>query len=174
MLLAALALASTLPAQYINQVIKSPRISTEAVLGRKLLKIDYGSPSVRGREVMGKLVPYGKVWAIGANKAATFSTEVDIIFEGLQVPQGTYTLFSVPSEKSWEIIVNKRLDLWCKTPYGSEVQASEVGRVRVQTNKLSVPVEQLYISFVKSGNGVVLRIEWEKTRADVNISANTK
>src|SRR3954466_10854876 len=64
----------------------------------KTTHIDYSRPSVKGRQIYGGLVPYGKVWRTGANEATTFVTDSDLTINGTAVPKGSYTIFTVPAE----------------------------------------------------------------------------
>jgi len=132
----------------------------------KKIKIDYGRPSVKGRKIYGGLVPYGEVWRTGANEATTFVTEKDIVVGGTKVPAGSYTLFSLPTESGWQLIINKQTGQW-GTNYE---QGQDLARIDMKKESLSAPVEQFTISFEPaSGNATVLRLDWENTRASVPI-----
>src|SRR4051794_30089328 len=90
----------------------SPPAKAEATLSGKKITIDYSAPSKRDRVIMGGLVPYGQVWRTGANAATTLTTEADLMIGSLHVPKGTYTLYSIPGEKEWTLIVNKQNGQW--------------------------------------------------------------
>src|SRR5215210_2048879 len=90
----------------------SPPAKAEATVKGKKVTIDYSAPSRRGRAIMGELVPYGKVWRTGANAATTLTTESDVMIGAIHVPAGTYTLFTIPGEKEWTLIVNKQTGQW--------------------------------------------------------------
>jgi hypothetical protein len=164
MLLVAITVAA---ASSIAQEIQSPRRSSEYILNGKRIRVDYGSPSARGREIMGKLVPYNKLWTTGANKATTITIEGNIIIGGTLIPKGTYTLLTIPSEGVWKLILNKRLGMWCHTPYNSDIEKDEIARIDMMKEALDTPVNTLRIYFNESDFGVVLKIEWEKTSAQV-------
>src|SRR5262249_34411586 len=74
----------------------SPPAHTETMIGGKKVSIDYSAPSMRGRKIMGELVPFGQVWRTGANSATTLKTETDLLIGGQKVPAGTYTIYSLP------------------------------------------------------------------------------
>jgi hypothetical protein len=132
----------------------------------KKITIDYSRPSVKGRKIYGELVPYGKVWRTGANEATTFVTEKDIDVGGTRVPAGSYTLFSLPTESGWQLIINKQTGQW-GTVYD---QAQDLARINMKKESLSGPVEQFTVSFEpSSGSATVLRLDWENTRASVPI-----
>jgi len=146
-------------------VQESPRKAAELVLAGKKISVDYGAPSVRGRKIMGGLVPYGQVWRLGANEATGFKTEANLVIGGLNVPAGSYTLFAVPAATGWKLIINKKTGQW-GIPYTYE--STELGRVNMRVTKLSAPVEQMVIKLDKVGTGGALKLEWENTRASIN------
>ncbi len=144
----------------------SPPGTAEITLAGKKVKIDYGRPSMRGRKIFGELVPFGEVWRTGANEATHFSTEADLEIGGARVPAGKYTLYTLPAESGWKLIINKQTGQW-----GTEYdQAQDLARVDMKTELIEIPIEQFTISFLpKGGDGATLRLDWEKTRAQVEI-----
>lgn len=124
--------------------------------------VDYGRPSMRGRKIMGGLVPYGRVWRTGANAATTLVTDVDLNLGGTRVPRGTYTLYTIPTARGWTLIVNRQTGQW-----GTEYSPSrDFARIPMQVAALRQPVEQFTISLERQNAGAGnLAIEWEKTRA---------
>ncbi|MFV8323571.1 DUF2911 domain-containing protein [Flavobacterium sp. LB3P21] len=91
-------------------------ISTKEVVTGKIngatITINYGSPSVKGREIWGKLVPFNQVWRAGANDATTFETDKEVTIEGSKLPAGKYSFFVIPNEKECVIIFNKEAKQW--------------------------------------------------------------
>ena len=147
----------------------SPAESASCDLGGgKTIKTDYSSPRMKGRKIYGGLVPYGKVWRTGADEATTFVTSADVVFGGKTVPAGSYTIFTVPDADKWTLIINKKTGEW-GIPY--KYESDELARVEMKVSKLPSPVENFTIAYDKSGSGCRLRIEWETTRASVDISA---
>ena len=147
----------------------SPAASASCDLGGgKTIKTDYSSPRMKGRKIFGDLVPYGKVWRTGANEATTFVTSSDVAVGGKSVPAGSYTLFTVPGADKWTLIINKKTGEW-GIPYTYE--SDELARIDMKVSKVSSPVENFTINYEKGGKGCALRIEWETTRASVDISA---
>ena len=140
----------------------SPPAKAEATLGGKKVTIDYSAPSKRNRKIMGGLVPYGEVWRTGANAATTLITETDLMIGDLHVPKGTYTIYSIPGEKEWTLIVNKQTGQW-GTSYDA---AQDLGRVKMKVTPVKDTVETFVI-----GLGKELTLTWENTRASVPISA---
>lgn len=148
----------------------SPRGSAETTINGKKVSVDYGRPYMKGRKIYGELVPYGQVWRTGANKATHLTTETDLVIGGLTVPAGTYTLFTVPSESGWKLIINKHTGQW-GIPYKPEYEKEELGRVDMKVSKTAAPVEQFTISFVPMKGGATMKMDWENTSASVDLKA---
>jgi hypothetical protein len=165
-----LVFATLSPAQ--NKEDKSKRPSppgtAEVTLKGKTVTIDYSRPSMKGRKIMGELVPYGKVWRTGANEATTLTTPVDLNMGGTKVPAGKYTLWTLPSAGDWKLIINKQTGQW-GTNYDEK---QDFVRIDMQKKELSAPVEQFTISFDKKGeDGAELVLQWEETSVSVPIKA---
>jgi hypothetical protein len=137
-------------------------MSTSVNIAGKKLQVDYGAPSMRGRKVMGGLVPYGEVWCAGANDATTLITEADLDIAGLKVPKGSYTLWTIPTRTEWTLIVNKQTGQW-HTQYD---QRRDLGRVKINVKSLPAPVERFRIELAAAtGNSATLSLMWETTEA---------
>jgi len=146
----------------------SPRETASVELKSGAIKISYGAPSVRGRKIMGDLVPYGKPWRTGANEATSFATNTALKIGSTTVPAGTYTLYSLPGAADWQLIINKQTGQW-GTEYN---QPQDLARIPMKVTKLAAPQEQMLITFEKtSGNSTELHIKWENTDASVAITA---
>jgi len=146
----------------------SPPASAECKLpDGKMIKTDYSSPRMKGRKIYGDLVPFGQVWRTGANEATTFVTDANVSVGGKSIPAGSYTLFTVPNQDKWTLIVNKKNAEW-GIPY--KYEADELARVDMKVSKLPSPMENFTISYAPSGNGCTLELDWETTRATVGIS----
>jgi Protein of unknown function (DUF2911) len=147
----------------------SPAASASCDLGSgKTIKTDYSSPRAKGRKIYGDLVPFGKVWRTGANEATTFVTSADVNVGGKTVPAGSYTIFTIPNAAKWTLIINKKTGEW-GIPY--KYESDELARVEMKVSKLPSPVENFTISYDQKGNACTLDIDWENTRATVDISA---
>jgi len=145
----------------------SPAASASCDLGGgKTIKTDYSSPRMKGRKIYGDLVPSGQVWRTGANDATTFVTSSDVVVGGKDVPAGSYTLFTIPNADKWTLIINKKTGEW-GIPY--KYESDELARVDMKVSKLPAPVEDFTIAYDKSGDSCTLRIDWETTRASVDI-----
>ena len=148
-----------------QQPLLSPRDSVEISFNGKKISVNYGRPSMRGRKIMGGLVPYDKVWRTGANEATAFVTEADLVIEGVAVPKGSYTLYTLPSDKQWKLIINKQTGQW-GTVYN---QDRDLTRIPMRKRTLREPVEKFTILLEKNSNSAgALRLVWEKTSLLVN------
>src|SRR5450631_3381360 len=85
----------------------SPPASASVVVAGKKISVEYYSPSMHGRKIMGALVPFGEVWCTGANYATKITTESDLQIGALKLPKGAYSIWTVPNEKEWTLIINK-------------------------------------------------------------------
>jgi hypothetical protein len=167
-LLATAALASVaLLARQDKSSRPSPPAKAECKLADgKTITIDYSSPRAKGRKIFGSLVPYGQVWRAGANEATTFVTSSDITVGGKAVPAGKYTIFTVPAEDKWTLVISKKTGEWGTAYPGPD---NDLARVDMKVSKTSAPVENFTIAFDQSGGGCTLKMEWETTEASVDI-----
>jgi Protein of unknown function (DUF2911) len=139
---------------------KSPKITTES----KNVKVVYGQPSKKDREIFGKLVPFGQVWRTGANDATEITFAADATFGGKAVKAGTYTLFTIPTEKEWTIILNSASKQW--GAYGYEkIKDKNVLEVKVAATATKEVVEKLTITAEETG----VVISWDKTSVNIPI-----
>jgi len=139
---------------------KSPHETTKASIDGATISIEYGRPSVRGRKIMGELVPYGRVWRTGADEATTLTTDKAIQIGSANLPAGKYTLYTLPGASDWQLIVNKQTGQW-----GTEYdEKQDLARTPLKKGATSAPVEQLTIGVDKNpAGGGVLKITWENT-----------
>lgn len=133
----------------------------------KTIHVDYSSPRMRGRKIYGGLVPLGEVWRAGANQATSFVSDGDLTLGGKSVPAGSYTLFAIPKENEWTLIISKATGEW-GIPYPGESQ--DFARVPMKVSKLPAPLENFTIAFDREGDACTMRLDWETTRASVQIA----
>jgi len=146
----------------------SPPAKAEGKLGGGVtITVDYSSPRMKGRQIFGGLVPYGQVWRAGANEATTLVTSGNIRVGSLDVPAGTYTLFTIPDKGKWTLIVSKKTGEW-GVPYPGE--AEDFGRTEMHVKALPSPVENFEIGLKQEGGALVLHMDWETTSASVKIT----
>ena len=135
----------------------SVRDTVQESIGSATFMIDYSRPLVRGRVLLGNIIPYDRVWRTGANAATQFTTSAPITLAGIQVPAGTYTLWTVPHERGVELIVNKQTGQW-GTGYNP---AHDLGKAPMKIETVSIPVEKftMSISAADAKNGALV-MEW--------------
>ncbi len=145
----------------------SPPKDVTAMIGGKEIAIAYYAPSMRGRKIMGALVPYGEVWCTGANWATTItSKDAGLEIGTIKLPKGAYAIWTLPNEKEWELIVNSNTRAFHLDYDGSK----DIGRTKMSLKTLAEPVEQFRIEIrPNGGNKATLALMWEKTEASVPI-----
>ena len=151
----------------------SPAATATVAFGNKQIRISYHAPSVHGRKIFGGLVPYGQVWRAGANQATLLHTDADLTIGSLSVPKGDYSLYVLPEESGWTLIVNKQTGQWGIKHDGSTTDdpAQDVGRVAMTLTKPAAPVEPFTIALTKEGEQGTLTMSWENTVATVGFTA---
>ena len=161
-------LSASLFAQQDKSKRPSPPASAQCKFADgKTITVDYSSPRANGRKIFGGLVPYGQVWRTGANEATTFVTAANLSTGGKDIPAGSYTMFTVPGADKWTLIISKKTGEW-GTDYPGE--ANDLARVDMTVSKTAAPVENFTISFHEMGSGCHMYLDWENTRATVEIS----
>lgn len=147
----------------------SPPVKAECSLaGGKAITIDYSSPRAKGRKIYGELVPFGEIWRAGANEATAFVTTAHLTVGGKDVPAGSYTIFTIPSADKWTLVISKGTGEWGTAYPGPD---KDLTRADMKVSKLPSPVENFTIAFDKAGGGCTLRMDWETTRASVEVAA---
>ncbi|TAE00157.1 MAG: DUF2911 domain-containing protein [Bacteroidetes bacterium] len=129
------------------------------------VKIEYCQPSKKGREVFGKLIPYGKVWRTGANEATKITFEADAKIGDKTIPKGVYSLYSIPEKDSWTILINENADQW-GTQHDPE---KDLFKLPAKVKELETVVEMLTIGFEETENGTELQIKWDNTQVSLQI-----
>jgi hypothetical protein len=145
----------------------SPPAKASAVIDGDHITIDYYAPSMRGRKVMGGLVPYDEVWCTGANWATKITTEADLDVNGLKLPKGSYSIWTLPNEKQWLLIINKQTGQF----HLNYDESQDFARVKMNLKTTPSPVETFKIAVESSGsNKGTLSLLWENTDAWVPIT----
>lgn len=137
---------------------QSPRITAESAN----VKVAYGQPSKKGREIFGALVPYDKVWRTGANEATEITFKKDVTFGGAKVKAGTYSVFTIPGETEWTVILNSELKQWGSYNY-DKIKDKDVASVKAKVQKGKDVVEALTISTDDKS----FTIAWDKVSVSV-------
>ncbi|MFN8060158.1 MAG: DUF2911 domain-containing protein [Vicinamibacterales bacterium] len=141
----------------------SPHVRTEWTVDGASISIEYGRPSLKGRSVGKDVAPFGKEWRTGADEATTLKTDKALKFGSLTVPPGVYTLYTVPNEKEWQLVVSKKTGQW-GIPYP---QGQDLGRAPMTVAGANAGAEQLTIDVVDTAAGGSLSVKWGTTIASI-------
>lgn len=151
--------------------LPSPGRVADVTIGGAKIHVDYGAPSLRGRKGAGELMPYDTWWRTGANEATTFDTTGDVTVGSLHVPAGKYTLVTLPSTGTWQLVICKHTGQWGTDRF----EADDLGKVPMTKAALPTPQEQMSISFEKTaGKKTQLHIKWETTDVWVPVTVSDK
>jgi Protein of unknown function (DUF2911) len=137
----------------------SPHETVTATVDGAKISVTYGRPYLKGRKVGAQLAPYGQVWRTGADEATTLVTDKALMFGSTHVQPGTYTLYTLPAETGWQLIINKQTGQW-GTEYS---QAQDLARIPMKVTKTSAPVEQFTIAVNDTSAGGELKLTWENS-----------
>lgn len=168
MFLLALLVASTatlVQAQNNKQPL-SPKMTVQSP--NKTVKVVYGQPSKRGREIFGALVPYGQVWRTGANEATEITFAKDVMFGNKMVKAGTYTLFTIPTKDEWTVILNSKLGEWGAYEYEKN-KGKNVAEVKVPAKTAKAPMEKMTITPTNND----LSIAWDQVMVSIPIKESS-
>jgi hypothetical protein len=146
------------------QQVPNPRVSPTMIAATTVdgayVKVVYGMPFKRDREVFGGLVPYGQVWRTGANEATEITLTKDMVFHNTEIPAGHYSLFTIPTESEWTIIFNRELGLWGAFNYKEE---HDVARFTVPVESLDESWEAFRILVVNDNGNTAIQMRWDKS-----------
>lgn len=129
-------------------------------------RVIYSRPQKRDREVFGKLVPYGEVWRTGANEATELTLYKDMQVANEVVNAGTYTVYTIPQEKEWTVILNKQTNVWGAYEYKD---TDDLVRITVPVRNSPNTIESLSMNFREAddANGADLLIGWDDKYVEV-------
>lgn len=130
------------------------------------MKITYGQPRKQGREIFGRLVPYGQVWRTGANEATEITLTKDAFINGMMITAGTYSVFTIPDKEKWVIILNKELGLWGSYNYNYK---NDLLRFEVPVQAAAELTESFTIKFDQRNNAADLLLLWDKIKVNIPI-----
>jgi hypothetical protein len=154
-LLAIVSIATT--AVFAQDAKPSPAMNASAVVNGAEVNIDYSSPSVKGRTIFGGLVPYGKVWRTGANEATVITFDQDVTIDGKTVEEGIYSLFTIPGEEEWTVIINEEDNQWGAFKYD---ESKDMIRFKV-TPSTNESMEKMTFSVGEDG---LVSLMWATTK----------
>ena len=143
----------------------SPRQKVEQQFSMSKITVDYGRPGVKGRKIFGDLVPFGKVWRVGANSSTKITFEQSVNFGGKTVSAGTYGLFVIPTEKEWKVILNKDSQQWGAYTFDEKLNVVDV---TLPVQKLAEKQEWFEIELNPvDDNAVNLVMKWDFTKVEL-------
>ncbi|TDU34376.1 Protein of unknown function (DUF2911) [Gelidibacter sediminis] len=147
----------------------SPKDMVKFELNDTRLEVSYNRPYKKGREIFGALVPYDKVWRTGANEATTFTTNKNLLVDGHPLPNGTYTLWTVPNDSVWTVYFNTK-----EYPWGVDEQMQPMREPQYDLLEVEAPVihlnntvEQFTIAFDNTTDNLKLTMAWDQTKIEV-------
>jgi hypothetical protein len=145
--------------------VASPTETVDAAVAGASMEVVYSRPAKRGREIWGGLVPFDEVWRTGANAATSFTTDRDLEIGGVMVPAGSYTLWSVYTPESAQLIINSQTGQW-GTAYDAE---QDFARVDLMMETLPESMERFTIEIEETDEGGMLHLTWDTTRYSIPI-----
>ena len=144
-------------------VLKIQDKASEPVVSRVI----YSRPHLNGRQIVGGLLEYGKLWRLGANEATEIDFYKDVVIGNKKVNKGRYTLYAIPGEKEWTMIINKETDTWGAFIYDEQ---KDVVRIKVPVIENKQVAEAFSMTFEKTNAGCNLLLLWDKIRVAMPIA----
>jgi len=154
-------------------MLNLPRASQHSVLTQRIgitdITINYHRPLANGRQIWGKLAPYGQVWRAGANENTTITFTDPVTIEGQALDKGTYGLHMIPGESQWTVIFSKNATSWGSFTYKQEEDALRVN-VKPQTaeahDALTYDFDDL------KADSAVVTMRWDKVAVPFKVAVN--
>lgn len=164
-------ICSTITAQ-IKTPQPSPTSTLEQVVGLTTVTIEYSRPSMRDRVIFGDLVPYGKVWRTGANANSKITFSDNVTIDGQDLKKGAYAIYTIPNEKTWEIIFYSDTNNWGTPKTWDEVKVA--AKTTVKANIIEAKIESFTIQIddLKSG-GATIGMLWDNIYVGINFEVPT-
>ena len=158
---------------FIYAQIKSPQPSPTATITQKVgvsnISVEYSRPGAKEREIFGGLVSYGKMWRTGANKATKITFNENCVFGGAKVKKGSYSLFTIPGEKEWTVVLNKNTELWGVGEYDEKNQVCSIVSKAIETKDFT---ESFTIDFgTFQSFSAIMSLKWANTKIDIKIES---
>ncbi|GAA3915317.1 DUF2911 domain-containing protein [Chitinophaga oryziterrae] len=126
--------------------------------GQLVARVIYSRPQKKGRKIFGDLEPYGEIYRLGANEATEIEFYRAVTIGGKNIPKGRYTMYSIPDEKKWTLIINRDTDIWGAFKYD---KSKDVVRTDLPLTTLDTPVDPFTMVFEKAPYGANLIIAWD-------------
>ncbi len=132
----------------------------------KLVRVTYSRPQLKGRS-MAELAPAGKVWRTGANEAVEIVFYKDAKVGGTDIKAGAYSLFTIPGDKEWTVILNSKLNQWGAYSYD---ESADMARVKAAASKGGESLESFSIAFKDADGGADMVMGWGTTRVSLPVT----
>lgn len=162
---------------FLSAQIKHPKASPFSIIeqevGLATIKVEYSRPAVRGRKIFGDLVPFGRIWRVGANESTKIIVDADFYILGHILPKGTYALYAFPDKDEWQIVFHSNTSHWGdgRKAYDSE---EDLFRVVVKPERIPYLQENFLITFDRFRHDSVDMVWlWEDTKITVPMSVDT-
>lgn len=170
-LLIAPAILSPLKAQTIKTPAPSPLQTVKQEFALSEISVAYSRPAMKGRKIMGDLVPFNnEVWRTGANQPTKITFGEDVKIEGNNIPKGEYALYTIPAKDEWTIILSKNTALWGAIGYK---QSDDLVRFKAKTAQLPFDVESFTILFANvKPQSLDVQMIWENTAVSFTVNAD--
>lgn len=152
----------------------SPLATVKQNVGFSTIEVVYSRPAVRGRTIFGDLVPYGRIWRVGANSSTKFTTNTALTIQGNMLEAGTYALYAFPYESYWEVVFHTNTDHWGdgRTAYDPTEDAF---RIKVKPETILYTQENFLITFdAITHNSAVMKWIWQNTQVAIPIAVDTR
>lgn len=146
---------------------QSPKVTVTGKVDDANVTITYSSPSVKGRKIWGELVPYGKVWRSGANEATILETDKELKVAGKELPAGKYSLYTLPGEKEWQVIINSQTGQWGIERSGETTRKPENDILVASVKPKHTDTMQESLVYLIQDNEIV--IKWENLEVPVPV-----
>jgi hypothetical protein len=163
------ALTNSLTAQEFSNLDKSPHdivYFRANKISAPQIKVLYGRPLKKNRDIFGSLIPFGKVWRVGANEATEIKFYEDVMFGDQRVKAGAYVLYAIPSEKEWTLILSSNVDVWGSNDYQEKY---DIARATAKVSRAE-PIEAFSIGFKDKSKYVNMILGWDSTRVTLPIT----
>lgn len=148
----------------------SPPCTLKQRVGLTDVEINYSRPGVKGREIFGSMIPYGKVWRTGANAATKLTFSTDVKLNGHEIPAGSYALVTIPDKDEWTVIINKGSDQWGTYKYDEK---NDLVRFKVKPINIGYSLETLTIDVDNiKDESADIRLVWDKTKIPLKLEVN--
>lgn len=159
--------------QYARRLSKTPKVGNPSptersafIIQKDTIRLAYGRPLKRGREIFGGVVPYDSVWRTGAGDPTQIDLPYNIKIGETKIPKGSYSLYTVPGRKAWQLIFNKDLKAWPTDPN----RDADFAIVPMNVSKTKAITEQFIIRIEPTTDGGMIKMTWDTTEAHVKFN----